>query len=133
MEAPARRGVGQMSYAPVFCAACRIMVLCPVKDGKITHIPSSWMTDGGAEIYHVFCSTECRDKGVPKPVRPAVQAHVDFERGEKVHPDRERGRIDALLGYDCIGHRPEYVRGHSEGMEVRKIIEATIEKIGESQ
>lgn len=102
------------------------MVLCPYKDGKVTHYPSTWLIDDpGAAIFHMFCSAECMEKGIPQPVREPVQGHVTFERGAPhASPERQRGRLDALWGYDCIGHRPEYVKGHGEGMAVRPIIEA---------
>lgn len=115
-----------MTYAPIFCGACRVSVLCPTKDGKITHIPSTWLIDDpDAAIFHTFCSEECKEKGLPKQIRPPLEAHVDFERGgPRPSPDRQRGRLDALLGYDCAGYRPDYVKGYGEGMAIRPIIEA---------
>lgn len=113
-----------MTHVPIFCEACRTVLLIPNDHISLELPPFPWRF---AEGY--FCSDECEAKGPAKPARERVEAHVDFERGSQPHPERHRGRMDALLGYDCAGHRPHYVKGHGEGMEVRKIVEAAIEEL----
>lgn len=70
-----------------------------------------------------FCSNECLQKGGALPVRaPAPDAHIDWARGQQVSHERQCGRTDALLGFDCIGSRPDYVKGHAEGMAMRAML-----------
>lgn len=120
---PSMKDATVTKYATIFCSACRITVMCPIdRDGNLAGSPSHWLD---AEPDY-FCSPTCKEKGPAEPVRDRVEAHVDFERGTAPNPDRRRGRLDALLGYDCIGTLPAYVKGHGEGMAVRKTIEAAI-------
>lgn len=117
-------------FEPIFCRACRIVILCPIGwNDRITPPPAPWIAPG-PEAHGFFCSEECKQKGLPIPARqPAPSAHIDWERGSKPSPDRQLGREDALTGFDCIGHRPEYVKGHGEGMAMRDILFAAVEKL----
>ena len=125
-----RTPMAKTDYYPIFCSACRIVVLCPVirawgVEDTLQPPPPPWI-DSDSDY---FCSTECKEKGPAETVREHISAHVDFERGAAVSPERQRGRWDALMGYDCIGHRPEYVKGHGEGMDVRAIVDAARAKL----
>lgn len=115
-------------YAHVFCSACRMVILCPIDawSEKVTH-PPGWIETAD----EFFCSADCQKKGPAVPVRDrAPIAHI---RMEPMTPDEQRGFNDALLGYDCVGHRPNYVHGHANGMSMRAVIEAAVKKLEESQ
>lgn len=116
----------------IFCAACRNMILVPVQfDGMGNPIRIA-PGDPWRKTEHVttttkwtawFCSVDCHDKGEALPARdPAPPAHIDWARGQEVSVERARGRADALLGFDCIGSRPDYVKGHAEGMAMRAML-----------
>lgn len=105
-------------HHPVFCSACRIVVLCPWDRGRLIHPPEPWVIVGE----DLFCSAGCQEKGPAQPVRErANYAHIRVPKD--LNPNQNRGFFDALLGYDCIGALPSYVKGHGEGMKTRAIIE----------
>lgn len=122
--------VAKTDNALISCGACRATVLCPIiGEDKVQPIPG-WLYQPTPEGDLVFCSAECQDKGLAQPVRPrAPDAHIDWERGSKPHPNRMRGRLDALGGYDCLSAHPEYVKGHADGMAMREMLFATVEKL----
>lgn len=120
--------MAKTSYAHVFCAACRIVILCPLGwNGELAKKPEGWV-----EIDHAFfCSADCYDKGEAKPVRERAQiAHV---RMAPMSPDEQRGFNDALLGFDCVGHRPGYVKGHANGRAVYAMVAEAAKKLEEGR
>lgn len=69
----------------------------------------------------VFCSSECKTKGAPKPVREPIQAHIDFTRDATVA--FKTGAYDALGGFDALSGDDAYIKGYALGMAVRKTAE----------
>lgn len=109
------------THRPIHCEACRVILLVPAL-GRVT-LPLSWIVEGheATDRRWFYCSEECRQKGRPTPVRPAIMAFLDFDRDKT--EEFKLGAEDALNGFDCIGSRSDYVKGHAAGMKLRQSIE----------
>lgn len=118
-------------HAHVFCSACRSVILVPLnRDGTDLAMqpPTPWVHDDP----HHYCTAECQAKGPAEPVRERAQA-VHIRMAHDLNPDHRRGFNDALLGYDCVGIRPHYIKGHAEGMAVREVIDAAVAELGKNR
>lgn len=107
------------AHFPIFCAACRTILLVP---NGTTDLPPPWRFQivGGPNDRVAYCSDPCLDKGPPKRVRERVAAMATM-RGAK--PVFRQGAADALQGFDVIGTDADYVKGHAAGMAMRLEIE----------
>lgn len=107
------------SHFPIFCAACRKILLVP---NGTTELPLPWRFQvvGGPKDRAAYCSDACLDKGPPKRVRERMMAMATL-RGAK--PAFRQGCADAMQGFDVVGTDPDYVKGHAAGMALRVEIE----------
>lgn len=97
-----------MTHKPVHCQRCRAASL------KRCGWHFEIKPDGKAEV---FCSDECKAKGLPVRVRESVTAFVDYQSGA---PSAfKTGCQDSLYGYDALSTDRDYMKGFTLGNTLR--------------